>query len=65
MRVLLAFGLGGTALLADFVVWEDLSTSLSVSSDNTIIVALVVCQTRYIFSIQLDLELKLVLQTDL
>ena len=65
MRVVLAFGLGGTALLADFVVWEDLSTSLSVSSDNTIIVALVVCQTRYIFSIQLDLELKLVLQTDL
>ena len=65
MRVLLAFGLGGTALLADFVVWEGLSTSLSVSSDNTIIVALVVCQTRYIFPIQLDLELKLVLQTDL
>ena len=65
MRVVLAFGLGGTALLADFVVWEDLSTSLSISSDNTIIVALVVCQTRYIFSIQLDLELKLVLQTDL
>ena len=65
MRVVLAFGLGGTALLADFVVWEDLSTSLSVSSDNTIIVALVVCQTRYIFPIQLDLELKLVLQTDL
>ena len=52
-------------MLADFVVWEDLSTSLSVSSDNTIVVALVVCQTRYIFPIQLDLELKLVLQTDL
>ena len=65
MRVVLAFGLGGTALLADFVVWEDLSTSLSVSSDNTIIAALVVCKARYIFPIQLDLELKLVLQTDL
>lgn len=65
MRVVLAFGLGGTALLADFVVWEDLSTSLSVSSDNTIIAALVVCKTRYIFPIQLDLELKLILQTDL
>ena len=65
MRVVLAFGLGGTALLADFVVWEDLSTSLSVSSDNTIIAALVVCKIRYIFPIQLDLELKLVLQTDL
>ena len=65
MRIVLAFGLGGTALLADFVVWEDLSTSLSVSSDNTIIAALVVCKTRYIFPIQFDLELKLVLQTDL
>ena len=65
MRVVLAFGLGGTALLADFVVWEDLSTSLSVSSDNAIMVELVVCQTRYIFPIQLDFELKLVLQTDL